>query len=161
MIRLCVGTLSLLVCLALIGCGDSGSSGGATGNKVTGKLVKAGEPLAFNAEKQLGNVSIVLSPVDKSATGGGGGATKEDGSFEVTGLAPGTYRLSISQADGKSMNTKTKFRPGTGSSSPQDLMDRFGGKFSFEKSPITVTVTAGQDKDVGTIDVDDPATFKH
>jgi hypothetical protein len=155
-------TLSLVVCLALIGCGDSGSgSGGAAGSKVTGKLVKAGEPLAFNVEKQLGNVSVVMSPVDKSATGGGGGATKEDGSFEVTGLAPGTYRLSFSQSDGKLMNNKKKFKPGTGSSSPQDLMDRFGGKFSYEKSPITITVTEGQNKDVGTIDVDDPTTFKH
>lgn len=175
--------LSLCACpvlaglLFLAGCGGSD----ATGVEVTGKILKAGQPLEFMKPGDMKPMSGPPSPenrpkyiqqpeVELFPEGGGANATavasamvEKDGTFRITGVTPGKYKVAVKQLDMSRMSNPQQYvqQPGAGrpgseqSMSTADVADIFEGKLSGANTPIVKEVPAGASGavDWGTIDI--------
>jgi len=140
---------SLLGCfylglILLAGCGSRYVT--PVGAKITGKIVKGGQPLQVpGRESGTGYVEVNISPADPAQVGqlpDTSAFTEADGGFLIEyerGLPPGKYKLAVYQRD-------------QGGDS-----DQLQGKFSKQNTPIKVdidTSKVGGSVDLGTIDLD-------
>jgi len=135
---------TVLVVLVAMTLGCSEPKIGDAGVKIRGKVVKGGAPLDVpRRDIGLGSVELHLIPSDPSHEPQVA-LVAEDGTFEIVaagqGIAPDDYKLAVYQQN-----------EGPGS-------DLLNGKFSKEKTPITIKVSAdnvGGEFDLGTIELDD------
>ena len=136
--------MAVLMSLTAITLGCGSEKIGDEGVIVRGKIVKGGAPLEVSRrDVGLGAVEVHLIPADSSKESQVAQAA-EDGTFEMVGagqgIAPGTYKLAVYQQD-----------QGPGS-------DLLKGKFSIEKTPISIELPAdkvGDTHDLGTIELND------
>jgi len=122
-----LGILAMLSCTVFAGCGGGGSGAPVTGVKATGKLLDGGQPAKL-ADYQDGYVYYEVTFVPTAGGAGMVRAVGEDGSFDITGVEAGSYKVGVAKIV-------------TGA----EVTDEWQGKYAADKSPVTVQVEEGKE----------------
>jgi hypothetical protein len=122
-----LGILGMLNCMVLAGCGGGDAGAPVAGVTATGKLLDGGQPAKL-ADYQDGYVYYEVSFVPTAGGAGMSNSVAEDGSFDITGIEAGSYKVGVAKIV-------------TG----DEAADEWQGKHSADKSPVTVQVEEGKE----------------
>jgi hypothetical protein len=134
-IRALVLVVMLGALVATVGCGASGTI-------VTGQVASGGKPYTINEEKEELQVTFVTGEGEEMK--GYPANVQPDGTFSVVGphgrgIPPGKYRIIVQSIPYGGDQSNAVAMP----EDEDDIQaDKFRGKFSAEKTPLTIEIGA-------------------